>query len=69
MSSVTILGGQAYTEHAAKSELLEKIKSYIKSGWHIQGGISHAIMQQSSENHKTTHFFSVLMVKQQFNTQ
>ncbi len=64
MSSVTILTGRAETEYAAHSELLEKISSYIDSGgWKIQGGITHAILQSSTENTKTIHFLSVLMVQ------
>ncbi len=65
MSSVTILTGRAETEYSAQSELLEKIRSYVDSGgWEVQGGITHAILQPPSENSKTIHFFSVLMVQQ-----
>lgn len=64
MSGVTILTGQAETEHAAKSNLLMNLKSYMaKGGWRPQGGVTHAILPPSPGNTKPMHYFSVLMME------
>ncbi len=65
MSGVTILTGQAESEHAAKSDLLVKLKGYlVKDDWRPQGGVTHAILPPSSTDSNPIHYFSVLLVKE-----
>lgn len=64
MSGITILTGQAESEHAAKSDLLMKLKGYAsKDRWRPQGGVTHTILPPSPTNTKPMHYFSVLMVE------
>lgn len=65
MSSATILTGEADSPHAAKSRLLNELNSYLeRGGYHVYGGITHAIIPPTASAQKPTHFFSVLLMKE-----